>query len=99
MSRPWRSEGSASIRITATPAVIYDRIADVTATGGRSLECRAAAWLPGHPPGQAGSRFRGRNSSGLLRWSRTCEVTEARPGACDRPASSLLAAADTRTAA
>ena len=83
MSRPWRSEGSASIRITAAPGMIYDRIADVTATGGRSLECRAASWLPGHPPGQAGSSFRGRNRSGrLIRWSRTCEVIEARPGTC-----------------
>ena len=83
MSRPWRSEGSASIRITAPPAVVYDRVADVTATGDRSLECRAAHWLPGQPPGQAGSRFRGHNRSGrLLRWSRTCEVTEAVPGVC-----------------
>jgi hypothetical protein len=83
VSRAWRSEGSASIRITAPPGVIYDRIADVTATGGRSLECRAAYWLPGQPPGQAGSRFRGRNRSGrLIRWSRTCEVIDARPGTC-----------------
>ena len=83
MSRPWRREGSASIRITAPPGVIYDRIADVTATGDRSLECRAANWLPGQPPGQAGSRFRGRNRSGrLIRWSRTCEVIDARPGTC-----------------
>lgn len=83
MSRPWRNEGSASIRIAAPPGAVYDRVADVTATGDRSLECRAADWLPTQPPGQVGSRFRGRNRSGrLIRWSRTCEIIEATPGVC-----------------
>ncbi len=82
MTPPWRNEGTASIRITARPGVIYERVADVTATGGRSLECRAAEWLPGQPPGQIGSKFRGHNRSGrLIRWTRTCEVIEACPGA------------------
>lgn len=80
-SRPWRRSGSATVTIGASADVVYERIVDVTATGERSLECRTAEWLPGAEPGTVGARFRGRNRSGLARWSRVCEVIEARPGA------------------
>jgi hypothetical protein len=30
MSRPWRNEGSASIRIAAPPGIVYDQVADVS---------------------------------------------------------------------
>ena len=76
----WRLGGSASIRIDAPADVIYDRIADVTGTGERSLEVQSAAWLPGARPGTVGARFRGRNKSGLARWSRVCEVVETERG-------------------
>jgi hypothetical protein len=79
-SRPWRRSGSTSLTIAAPAEVVYERIADVTATSDRSLECRSAEWLPGAEPGSVGARFRGRNRSGLARWSRVCEVIEARPG-------------------
>ena len=76
----WRTTGAASIHIDAPADVTYDRIADVTRTGEQSLECQGAAWLPGSTPGAVGARFRGRNKSGLARWSRTCEVVEAERG-------------------
>jgi hypothetical protein len=76
----FRTGGSASIRVDAPAEVVYDRVADVTRTGEQSLECRSAEWLPGATPGAVGSRFRGRNKSGLARWSRVCEVVEADRG-------------------
>lgn len=80
MTQQWRHEGSVEIVIAADADTIYARIADVTTVGGRSVECRSCEWLPGAAPGTVGSRFRGRNRSGRLRWSRVCEVTEADPG-------------------
>ena len=50
-------------------------------TGERSPECRSCSWLPGRPPGTVGARFRGRNRTHHMRWSRVCEVTAADPGA------------------
>jgi len=76
----WRTGGSASIRIDAPADVVYDRVADVTRTGERSLECHSASWLPGAAPGAVGARFRDGNRSGLARWSRVCEVVEASRG-------------------
>lgn len=79
-SRPWRTGGSVELRIDAPAREAYDAVADVTRTGERSPECRAAEWLPGSPPAVVGARFRGRNRSGIARWSRVCEVIEADPG-------------------
>lgn len=76
----WRTGGSASLTIDAPPEVIYDHVADVTRTGERSLETRHVEWLPGAIPGKVGARFRGRNRSGLARWTRICEVVEADRG-------------------
>jgi hypothetical protein len=81
MSAGWKMSGAVDLYINARPEEVYDRIADVTGTGGRSLECSSCAWLPGASPGSVGSRFRGRNRKGrLIRWSRVCEVTEADRG-------------------
>ena len=66
--------------IAAPPQDVFDAVADITRTGERSSECRSAEWLPGSPPGQMGSRFRGRNRSGIARWSRVCEVVALDPG-------------------
>lgn len=77
----WNREGSVDCFIEAPPRAVYDAIADVTRTGERSPECRAADWLPGAAAGTVGARFRGRNRVGrLIRWSRVCEVVEATPG-------------------
>jgi hypothetical protein len=80
MARTIRDEGAVDLLIAAPPDAIYERVADVTATGDRSVECRSCEWLPGAPPASVGARFRGRNRSGLIRWSRVCEVTKAEPG-------------------
>lgn len=80
VARPWRTEGSVELLVDAPPRVVYDAVADVTRTGERSPECRAAAWLAESVPGTTGARFRGRNRSGIARWSRVCEVVAADPG-------------------
>jgi uncharacterized protein YndB with AHSA1/START domain len=80
MPHEWRYEGAVERDIDAAPERVYELIADVTTTGERSVECRSCEWLPGAPPGTVGSRFRGRNRSGLARWSRVCEVVAAEPG-------------------
>jgi uncharacterized protein YndB with AHSA1/START domain len=80
MSRPWRTEGSVEQFIDATPEQIYRAISDVTETGERSTECRSCEWLPGAEQGTVGARYRGRNHSGLFRWSSVCEVVTADPG-------------------
>ena len=79
-ARPWRTTGSVETFIAAPAEAVYAAVADVTKTGERSPECRAADWLPNCEPGTVGARFRGRNRSGLARWSRVCEVIEADPG-------------------
>jgi hypothetical protein len=76
----WRTEGSASLYVAASPELVYDRVADVTRVGECSLEARGAQWLRGSSPGGVGGRFRGRNRKGLIRWTRTCEVLEADRG-------------------
>ena len=79
-ARVWRTEGAVDTFIAAPPSDVHAAVADITRTGERSPECRAAEWLPGSTPGAVGSRFRGRNRSGLARWSRVCEVTANDPG-------------------
>jgi hypothetical protein len=79
VTRAWREEGSVERHIAAAPEAVYARIADVTDAEDRSTECQSCEWLPGAVPGTVGARFRGRNRSGLARWSRTCEVVEAEP--------------------
>ena len=76
----WRRSGAVDTYVDAPPDVVYAAVADVTRTGERSPECRSADWLPGAEPGSVGSRFRGRNRSGVARWSRACEVVVADPG-------------------
>ena len=78
--RPWRSRGEVSLHIGAPPQGLYDLVADVGSAPTRSQEVQACLWLEGPPPGTVGSRFRGRNRAGLIRWSRVCEVVTARRG-------------------
>jgi hypothetical protein len=88
MSAEWKTAGAVELYIDARPEDIYDRIADVTGTGDRSLECSKCVWLPGAPAGTVGSRFRGTNRKGrVIRWSsagscpttRTCALTWPTP--------------------
>jgi uncharacterized protein YndB with AHSA1/START domain len=72
------TKGSARIEVAAPPERVYDLIADVTRMGEWSPECRSCEWQG--PAGQVGSRFKGKNRSGPLRWTTTAEVLAA-----DRP--------------
>jgi len=77
----WRRSGTEERFVAADPHEVYQVVSDVMSVGDRSDECRSAEWLAGgQAPGQVGARFRGRNRSGLARWSRVCEVVEAKPG-------------------
>lgn len=81
MALDWRLGGSVELLVPARPDEVYRVVTDVTSTGERSTECRRATWLPGGPQcAEVGAWFRGRNRSGLARWSRVCEVVETEPG-------------------
>lgn len=58
---------------------VWRVIADVTRTGEWSHECLHVTWLDGVTAPAPGARFRGRNRSGWLRWSRTCEILAVDP--------------------
>jgi hypothetical protein len=73
MGKP--TKAARTIEVDATPEAVYDLVSDVTRTGEWSPECRSCRWLD--PPGEVGSRFRGRNRNGLLVWSTTAEVVAA----------------------
>ena len=78
--RPWRTRGEVSLHIEAPPERVYDLVTDLGSAPTRSEEVQACLWLEGLPPGTVGSRFRGRNRAGLIRWSRICEVVNATRG-------------------
>jgi hypothetical protein len=66
-------------RVIAAPSDdLYALISDVTTIGSRSPETVEGRWVEG--TGAVGSRFRGRNRIGALRWSTVSTVTRAEPG-------------------
>jgi hypothetical protein len=74
------THGTISLDIAASPAIVYELVADVTRIGERSPECYHAAWLGGATAAVVGARFRGRNRIGPIKWTTTCMVTTAEPG-------------------
>lgn len=76
---PSATSGSTSIEINATPERVYEIVSDVTTIGDRSPESTGAEWLAGGGAA-VGSRFKGHNRLGLLRWTTECLVTVATPG-------------------
>lgn len=72
--------GRAVVVVDAPVEQVWAVVADVTRTGEWSHECRQVHWLNGATAAAPGARFRGRNRSGWLRWTRTCELTTV-----DRP--------------
>ena len=71
---------SATLRIEASPARIYDIVADITQMGRLSPECTGGRWL-GTPKGPSvGARFLGLNKRGRFRWFTTNKVVAADPG-------------------
>ncbi len=72
------SEGSVTVRIGATPDDVYRLVADVTRMGEWSPETTSCRWLG--EPGKVGSKFRGRNRRGFVRWFTDPVVVAATPG-------------------
>jgi uncharacterized protein YndB with AHSA1/START domain len=72
--------GQAEVTTTASPGAVWAVLADVTRVGEWSHECHGAQWLDGATTAVPGARFRGRNKSGRVSWSRPCTIE-----ACDRP--------------
>ena len=66
--------GDVRVSVAAPVESVWRVVADVTRTGEWSHECHQVRWLGGARAAAPGVRFRGRNRSGWLRWSRTCEV-------------------------
>src|SRR6185295_19638790 len=62
------------VTVPAPIASVWRVVADVTRTGEWSHECHHVTWLDGATAAAPGVRFRGRNRSGVWRWSRTCEA-------------------------
>ena len=73
--------GHAEVVVDASPEAVWPVVSDVTRTGDWSAECHRVRWLGDTTAAAPGARFRGRNRNrnGLIRWSRTCEVTSVAP--------------------
>jgi uncharacterized protein YndB with AHSA1/START domain len=71
--------GCAEVTVDAPIESVWRVVADVTRTGQWSHECHKVRWLHGATGPAPGVRFRGRNQSGWVRWSRTCEVLAVEP--------------------
>src|SRR5215472_2254109 len=71
--------GRAEVMVGAPIESVWQLVADVTRTGEWSHECHHVAWLGGATAAAPGVRFRGRNRSGWLRWSRICEILTVDP--------------------
>jgi hemerythrin-like domain-containing protein/uncharacterized cupredoxin-like copper-binding protein len=73
-----RTGGSVTTTIAAPPEAIYDIVADVTRTGEWSDETHRVEWTS--DARGAGAPFKGWNRSGLVKWTRHCEVLIADRG-------------------
>ncbi len=74
------ANGRASVRIQATPEVLYDMVSDVRRMGEWSPECRHCEWIDGATGPAVGARFKGSNRRGAARWSTKPRVVTADPG-------------------
>jgi uncharacterized protein YndB with AHSA1/START domain len=70
--------GQVEVTTAAVPEAVWAVLADVTRVSEWSHECRSVRWLDGSQPGP-GARFRGRNKSGRMGWSRSCTVVSWEP--------------------
>jgi len=80
--RWWLTQDSAQTVMNATPARIYDLIADLRRMGEWSPECDRVEWEAGATSPAAGARFTGHNRTGpghLIGWSRHGRVLTADP--------------------
>ena len=73
--------GSVTVRMAASPAVVWDLVSDVTRIGEFSPETFEARWTRGSTGPAVGSYFKGhvkRNGVGPVYWT-LCRVTEHEP--------------------
>lgn len=69
-----------AIKVAAAPERVWGLLADVTRMGEWSPVCNRCEWADGAVGPEVGARFVGHNRQGIVRWSRTCEVTASDPG-------------------
>src|SRR3954452_19664470 len=74
------SDAQATTTIAADPMKVYALVSDLPRMGEWSPENTGGRWIGGATGPEVGARFRGNNRRGVLRWSTTCEVTDATPG-------------------
>ena len=73
-------KGQEEIFIQSPPERVYQLVSDVTRMGEWSPECYRCQWLDEAVGPAVGTRFKGYNRRGWLRWSMVCKVTVADPG-------------------
>jgi hypothetical protein len=71
---------AVEITIGATPARLYELIADIERMGEWSPECIGCRWVGGAQCAEAGARYRGTSQNGRRRWTTLSSIVEARPG-------------------
>jgi hypothetical protein len=69
-----KRSGQVEVVVHAPVEAVWEVLSDVTRVGEWSHECRSAEWLGGARAAAPGVRFRGRNKTGRVRWSRVNEV-------------------------
>ena len=74
-----QKHGHNEVVVAASPAAVWDVVADITRVGEWSHECTEISFLDGATRAEPGTRFRGRNRQGIFRWGRVCEVLAAEP--------------------
>ena len=70
---------TATVRIGASPDLVYDLITDLPTLASLAEEAMAMEWRKGDAVRQ-GAVFVGHNENGTKRWTTKCTVTDAEPG-------------------
>ncbi len=78
-SRRVQKHGHSEVVTDADLDAVWDVVRDVTRVGEWSHECVEITWLDGATSATPGARFRGRNRTGVFRWSRICEIVACDP--------------------
>jgi hypothetical protein len=74
-----QKSGRVAVAVDADIDAVWDVVRDVTRVGEWSHGCFGASWIGDAGTPAPGARFRGRNRSGVFRWSRVCEIVHADP--------------------
>lgn len=71
---------SAQVEVSAPADDVYSLVSDPSKLADLAEEYQGYSWLGGASGAKVGARFRGKNKSGVARWSTVAEVTDAVPG-------------------